>query len=144
MWAQIEASIEHALALKQPFPDQCHHHRRQQNRVEKNATPETAADDLAVEHQRGQQRQADHQHHLDQAEADGVEDGAPENVLAAALNVKVITTLQQDREVLGPGERPLQRHQLDAAGGGIHQVDQDRQKGEQAEHQQVRPDKQPA
>jgi hypothetical protein len=130
--------------LQQPLPDQRHHHRRQQHRVEIHAAPEAAADDLAVEHQRRHQRQQHHQHHLEQAELDGVVDGAPEHVLAAGLDVEVVTAFEQDAEVLHARVGALQRHQLHPAGAGVDEVDEDRQEGEQAEHEQVRRHEQPA
>jgi hypothetical protein len=139
-----QRGIEHALALQQPFPDQCHHHRRQQHRIEEHAAPEAASDDLSVEHQRGDQRQQHHQHDLDQAELHGIEDGAPEHVLAAGLDVEVVAALEQDAKVFAAGKRPVERHQVDTAGARIDQVDRDRQKGEQPEHDQVGCDEQPA
>ena len=139
-----QQGIEHPLVLQQPFPNQGHYHRRQQHRVKEHTAPETPAYDFAVEHQRGEQRQQHHQHHLDQAELDGVENGAPEHVLAAGLDVKVIAAFEQDGEIFSACERALLRHQVDAARQGVAQVDDDGQKSEQPEHQQIRPHKQPA
>ena len=130
--------------MQQPFPDQRDHHRRQQHRVKEHATPETAPDDLAVQHQRGRQRQQDHQNDLDEAEFGSVEDGAPEHVLATGLDVKVVAAFEQNAKVLGPGEGSLERHEFDATGCSINKIDDDRQEGEEAKHQKVGRNKQPA
>jgi len=136
--------IEHALALQNPFPDQRDHYRRQQYRVKKHPAPETSAHDLAVEHERGDERKGDHQSHLQQRELAGVVDGAPEQVLAASRRIEVALAIEQRLEIFEAGERAFRRIELHAARKREIEVDDDRQEGEEAEDRQVRGNEHPA
>ena len=133
----IEKGVHHAFALQNPFPDQRHDHRRQQDRKEEDRAEEAARPDFAVEDDRGQQREADHEAHLQRHEPRGVPDCAPELVLAAGVGVEIAGTIHQRDEVARAHVRPVGQHHVVAARGGVEEIEDHRQEGEEAKENEV-------
>ena len=114
-----------------------------QHRVEEHAAEKSAPEYLAIEHQRRDQRERDHQPHLQHGELARVEDRAPEEILPARRRVEIVLAFEQRLEVLESGERPLRRVERDAARECEIEVDDDRQEREEAEDREVRRDEHP-
>jgi hypothetical protein len=139
-----EHRVQDPFALQHPFPDQRDHYWRQQDGIEEHAAPESASGHLAVQHQRGDQREQHHQADLKHRELGGVVDRTPEQVLVARRRIEVVRALEQRLEVLDPDVGTLRRIQLHAAGEREIEIDDDRQEREQPEDHQVRRHEHPA
>jgi hypothetical protein len=130
--------------LQHPLPDQRDHDRRQQHRIEEHAAKEPSPENLAIEHERGDECEPHHQSDLQERELTGVEDRAPEQVFTARGWIEIVVTFEQRFEVVEAGKWTLRRIELNAAGEREIKVDDDRQKGEQAENREIRGDEHPA
>ncbi len=95
--------VEDAVAQQDPLPDQRHDDRGQQHGKEKHRAKEAPPADLAVQDQRGDQREHDHQSDLEENEGRGVVDALPEPVLAARGRIDVVRAIEQEGVLLGLG-----------------------------------------
>jgi hypothetical protein len=134
----VEEGVQHALALQDPFPDQRHDNGRQQDGEEEHRAEEAAGADVAVEDDRGQEREAHHEAHLQRHEPHRVPHRAPELVLAAGIGVEEAFAIGERDEIAEAHIGAVGQQNVVPAGRGVGDVQQDRQEGEKAEQDQVR------
>ena len=133
---------QHARALEDQGPQEPHHHRAEHDRVEEHRAPERPAPDITVQHQRGDQREQDHDRHLEDHEDDRVCHRLLKLVVFAVLPAGIDLHVRgQALEVVGAGELPLREVDALPVRDGEADVDEQRREGIEPEDQQVRDQK---
>ena len=70
---------------------------------------------------------------MQDAELQRIAHGPPKHIFSTSSQIQIVLALKQGGEIFCAREGPLQRHELDAARGRVHEIDDDREKCEQAE-----------